>query len=292
MNNKDIFISYSQYMEDIVLAALLQGSKDGFYVDVGANDEEYHSVTKHFYEMGWRGINIEPIPHLFKQFGKKRKRDINLNVAISENEGELNFREYPDHNGLSTLSQESQIENSKLNLPYKDYKVPVRSLKSIFGEYDVKTIDFLKIDVEGYEYEVLKSNDWDKYRPRVICIEANHRSNDWSKFLKNKMYARIINDGLNEYYVSNEEVSLFDNFAEKAAINSHNAIRSHHAQLWTSEVDHLKSLIAARDKEINTLQTDLHAYRRLSLHSKGYLGRLKVVTKGLTTDYIKHKLRR
>ncbi len=147
---KDTFPVYAQYNEDVILGSLLSDVKQGFYIDVGANQEEYHSVTKYFYNKDWNGINIEPIPRLIKSFEKKRPRDINLNTAVSSKKNSLKFREYPEHDGLSTFSKPLK-ENAEL--PHKDYMVAVDSLANILNHYKVGKIDFLKIDVEGYESE-------------------------------------------------------------------------------------------------------------------------------------------
>ncbi|MEK7621060.1 MAG: FkbM family methyltransferase [Patescibacteria group bacterium] len=285
MISKDSFPVFAQYNEDIIIASLLPNIENGFYVDVGANDEEYHSVTKYFYQRGWSGINIEPIPRLLKVFEKKRKRDINLNIAVSEKKGTLKFREYPEHDGFSTLSTESKGEESKLNIPYNDYSVKVDSLENIFSENSIKKIDFLKIDVEGYEFEVLKSNNWEKYRPTVVCIEANHRTDDWSSFLEGYKYELVIYDGLNEYYIAKESSKLFEGFAERAAINSHNGIRNHHFTTWSNDIKHLEGLVSDQDRRIQTIQGELDQERRYSLRNKPYLQRIKVAIKGLVADY-------
>lgn len=252
-----IFTTYSQFHEDIILAALFENKSDGFYVDVGANDEEYHSVTKYFYKKGWHGINIEPIPRLYKKLAKRRLRDINLNCAVSSKGGILKFREYPNHDGLSTFNERAKREYEKLGFPFKDYDVKVVKLSTIFKEHNVEGIDFLKVDVEGYEGEVLRSNDWTKYRPAVICIEANHRDNDWHTVLKSQGYSCFIFDGLNEYYIADEHSGIVDGFAERATILSHNAIKVQHRKLWSNDiktVERLRKHIAWQDTEIARLK--------------------------------------
>ena len=93
MNIDNYQISYSENHEDIILAGFFNKNIRGFYVDVGANHPEDKSITKLFYDMGWDGINIEPIPRLYKLFEKQRTRDINLNIGISDQPGRLTFRE-------------------------------------------------------------------------------------------------------------------------------------------------------------------------------------------------------
>lgn len=268
------FATHAQFNEDIILAALFSNKKKGFYVDVGANDEEYHSVTKYFYKLGWSGINIEPIPRLFKEFEKKRKRDTNLNYAVSSKAGFLKFREYPNHDGLSTFSEKSKRENEALDIPYEDYEVRVDTLTNIFQKFDVKEVDFLKIDVEGYEEEVIKSNDWDRYRPKVVCIEANHRSTNWQAIIKRHNYERVIFDGLNEYYVAKEHKGLLSGFAERAAVLAHNAIRKHHQVDAQKEIKILKTKVDEQEKEIVRLRAIEHQLKSLKFLTKHELNEL------------------
>jgi FkbM family methyltransferase len=97
-------ISFAQNQEDLLLDRAL-GKPNGFYVDVGANDPEIDSVTKLFYDRGWRGINIEPNPVPFRRLAARRPRDINLNVGASNTAGELTFYTVPEGDGWSTFNQ-------------------------------------------------------------------------------------------------------------------------------------------------------------------------------------------
>lgn len=295
MLSPDAEVTYAQYNEDIILGAILHNIDKGYYVDVGANHEEYHSVTKYFYNKGWNGINIEPIPRLIKEFNKKRPRDINLAVAVSNKKGSLELREYPEYDGFSTLSAESKNDPDKKELPYIDYIVPVDTLESIFAEHKVKKIDFLKIDVEGYESEVLQSNNWTKYRPTVICIEANHRISNWANLLLDNRYEKVIFDGLNEYYIAKESADIFKGYAERAAINAHNAIRNHAASMWKQDIQRIKFLenfTEKQDKHIKNIQKTLEDAKHLSFKDRKYLSRLKLTIKGLTVDYARFRLRK
>ena len=196
-------VSYAQNREDLILFVLLHKVKTGFYVDVGANDPVIDSVTKFFYDKGWRGINIEPIPFLYEQISKNRRRDINVNVAVSNKEGVLELREYGHgKHGWSTLSADIKRDHIS-EKDHKDYKVKVTTLRNIFRKYQVKDIDFLKIDVEGFEYEVLSSNDWSKYKPKVIVVEDTYPEK-WLSLLSQVGYQEVYQDGLNRYFVRND----------------------------------------------------------------------------------------
>lgn len=199
-------VYYSQNKEDLILASIFKGQEKGFYVDVGANHPTYDSVTKYFYEKGWNGINIEPIKSFYTLLQIDRPKDTNINIGISSKNGMLNLREYFSEagEGMSTFSDDlkKQYSSSKhwATTSFKDYEVETRMLSQVFEEEDVKSIDFMKIDVEGLEYEVINSNNWTEYRPKFICIESNHIIKDWRPILKANGYELFFNDGLNNYY--------------------------------------------------------------------------------------------
>lgn len=211
----DYIVSYAQNREDIILKAFFEDIEKGFYVDVGAYHPAIASVTKLFYDEGWNGINIEPNQTQFAYFKNSRPRDINLQVGVSDKSGKMKLHEYPL--GQSTFSEKIQDEyiepKAKLKRAHQSYDVDVLTLESIFTTQEVKTINFLKIDVEGFEYEVILGNNWEKYRPQVLCIEADHIIKDWRPLLKKARYDLIFFDGLNEYYVANELPEIAKRFS-------------------------------------------------------------------------------
>lgn len=213
-------VSYAQNREDIILSGFFDKLEKGFYVDVGANHPDTLSITKYFYDQGWSGINIEPNPALYKEIVSQRSRDINLNIGAADKAGELTLREYPGGDGLSTFSEKTQASYQEKGSEYKkntddfvDRVVPVKPLSQIFAENNVETIQFMNVDVEGFEYEVIAGNDWSKFRPQVICIESNHIVKDWRPLLKKANYELLFFDGLNNYYVANECDQIIKNFS-------------------------------------------------------------------------------
>ncbi len=168
------FHSFSQYGDDVIIDRLLENKKNGFYVDVGAYDPIRFSNTMRFYLKGWKGINVEPDFAQFRKIEAVRKKDVNLNIGIASKSGTLTYWQM-NPNTLSTFSEAQAKESIKegFNLT-KKMKIPVMTLASVLEKYAKrKHIDFLSVDVEGFELDVLKSNDWKKFRPRILCIELS-----------------------------------------------------------------------------------------------------------------------
>lgn len=197
-------ISYAQNREDVIIDALLGRPEKGVYVDVGAAHPDEDSVTKYFYEKGWSGVNIDANRKMIDLLTAARKRDINVWVGVGAKKGTMIQRQYLGAYGLSTFSEDMKQQNSEAKeaQAYFDAEIQIDRLDAILKENKIKgTIDFLKIDVEGLEADVIRGNDWKVYRPKVICIEANHRSEAWQGLLKKHEYKIVFYDGLNEYYV-------------------------------------------------------------------------------------------
>ncbi|MBL7826539.1 MAG: FkbM family methyltransferase [Saprospiraceae bacterium] len=168
--------SYSQDGEDVVLASFYEGEKGykGFYVDVGASHPVRFSNTLFFYKRKWQGINIDPTPGSMKPFRWLRQRDINLEFGIGPNSDKLTFYCF-NQPELNTFDAEL-AEKRNTGKPYKIVKtleVPIEPLAAVLDKYlpHNTTIDFMSIDVEGLDLEVLKSNNWEKYLPKFILAE-------------------------------------------------------------------------------------------------------------------------
>jgi FkbM family methyltransferase len=199
---KFLMNSYSQDREDLIIDELLNYKKNGTYIDVGANDIEKFSNTKRFYNKGWRGINIEPDYKNYLKFVQKRPEDINLNLGIGSKKSFMKFYIF-DTDTLSTFSEDS-VEKYK-TLGYKvvgEKDIEVVTLEEVVPKYLGDTpIDFISIDTEGYDLEVLKSNNWEKYRPKLICIENfEGGEEDVKKFLEDNMYQKVKSTRVNSIY--------------------------------------------------------------------------------------------
>jgi FkbM family methyltransferase len=169
--------SYSQEGEDRIAAALLglnEPREPGFYVDVGAHHPERYSNTFLFYSQGWNGINIDAMPGSMRGFQVERPRDINIEAAISDETSVLTFYEFnePALNGFSKELAIARNEYRTWRL-IRESEIKTKPLRDLLGEHLPKgrAIDFMSVDVEGLDLRVLKSNDWQKYRPAVVMVE-------------------------------------------------------------------------------------------------------------------------
>ena len=208
-------LSYAQNREDVLLNRLFPAGYVGFYIDVGANHPVNGSVTAHFYHArGWRGINVEP-SGVFTSLERDRPRDVNLNLAVSCERGEATFHEFPEGTGVSTLDpQLARSAQDKFSFPCQSRTVTVDTLASICDRFAPARIDFLSIDVEGHERQVIQGGDWRRFRPRVVVAEATrphgtepcHQT--WEPLLLEADYLFASFDGLNRYYVRAEDRDL------------------------------------------------------------------------------------
>lgn len=188
--------SYSQYCEDLILDRLTGYKAKGFYVDVGANDPVRFSNTKKFYDRGWAGINIDPNPYCYKLLKAMRPRDINLNIGIGEASATLPFYDFLETE-ISTFSADRAIKVQNEGYTLRQViDVPMKPLAEVLK--DVKHIDFLSIDAEDQNFEVLKSHDW-KVKPTVICIE-NDTDHDYEGYLKQYGYKKVATTLLNSFF--------------------------------------------------------------------------------------------
>lgn len=149
-----IFISYAQNQEDVMLYRALRDVKQGFYIDVGAQDPVLNSVTKAFYDRGWNGINIEPITEYFQKLQLERPHDTNLATAVAREAGVVDFFEVTDKR-LSTTSVDYARRHAEAGYQVERREVPCATLDQICAGCSVTTVHFLKIDVGGAEREAL-----------------------------------------------------------------------------------------------------------------------------------------
>ncbi len=169
-------IYYSQEGEDIILEKYFERQKSGFYIDIGAYHPFRFSNTYKLYLRGWYGINIDANPEGIDLCKKYRSRDISINAVIALDEREYTYYRFkhPAHNTISDRESEQKIKNGKVLLSRE--RVTSKPLSLVLSPFiqKIKKIDYLNIDVEGKDLEVLESFPWDTYHPGLIGIETGN----------------------------------------------------------------------------------------------------------------------
>jgi len=167
-------LSYAQEGEDLVLARLFGNQvESGFFVDIGAHHPVRYSNTYYFYRRGWTGLNVDALPGTAKLFRRMRPKDITVECGIGAKEGFLTYFAFNEP-ALNTFSEQEAAK--KNHPPYhviNKLQLPVMTLAQLLDQRLPKgrMIDFMTVDTEGLDYEVIASNDWDRYRPKVLLVE-------------------------------------------------------------------------------------------------------------------------
>lgn len=210
-------ISYAQNMEDIMLWRATAEVEAGFYIDIGAQSPDIDSVSRFFYENGWRGIHVEPMAEYAAQLRAARPDETVIEAAAAEHRGTLTFYAMSD-TGLSTLDPIIADQHRASGFAVTETTVPVITLDDIFADVTAPAVHWLKIDVEGAERLVLLGWKTSTVRPWVVVVEstlplADKQSFDsWDPLILDKGYRFVYFDGLNRYYVSDERADLADRF--------------------------------------------------------------------------------
>jgi FkbM family methyltransferase len=249
-----IFISYAQNHEDVMLYRALRDVKQGFYIDIGAQDPVIDSVTKAFYDRGWRGINIEPNEEYFHKLENERPHDLNLATAVGSEAGVISFYEVA-HTGLSTTSAEYAQRYTDSGYQVEDREVPCTTLDRVCADCGVATVHFLKIDVEGAERAVLQGFSFDTVRPWLVVVEATEPNADhevfteWEDLLLDHRYRFVYFDGINRFYAAEEHADLAQYFSRPP--NFFDQYVSY--QLWRTRAELDEVQAAERNALVNSL---------------------------------------
>lgn len=245
-------ISYSQNQEDVVLYRLVQLVPEGFYVDVGAAHPVLDNVTYALYLAGWRGINIEPMKREADLLREVRLRDITCEVAAGDTHGSMTLFAAPlDNRGATTADKELVDAYERNGQSFDAFDVEVVRLDEILEHNKIEVIHILKIDVEGFEREVLKGSSIEKYRPWVLVIEATRPNSTvdvsagWEKLVLDAGYVKTLFDGLNKFYVRNDMPDLAELMSTPANVFD---------QWKTSEVADLTQQSVALQERISKME--------------------------------------
>jgi FkbM family methyltransferase len=210
-------VSYSQRFEDLYLGCCFPNQRDGFYIDIGAGHPVYDNVSFASYLRGWQGIAVEPNPWLSQLGGGVRPRDRNIRSLVGANEGTASFHLVNEYHGLSTMiADHARKAQSEFGKASEVMDVPVTTLRALCEQHAPASFEFLKIDVEGAEEDVIKGGDWTRFRPKVVVVEAlapyslAPAWDSWEPTLTRHGYRYARFDSLNRYYVAEEETGIID----------------------------------------------------------------------------------
>lgn len=210
--SSESFVSYAQNREDVVLFRALGQLGTGRYIDVGANDPTEDSVTRAFYDRGWRGITVEPVAADAARQRAERPGDIVVEAAATDHDGgTVEFFSVADSR-LSTLVGEVGQVHSQHGWEVERVLVASRRLDSVLAEHGWADgdIHFLSVDTEGAEAEVLRGLDLHRFRPWVLVIEATRPQSTepshqaWEQLVTSAGYRFVLFDGLSRFYVADE----------------------------------------------------------------------------------------
>lgn len=207
-------LSYCQNLEDYHLWLALGQDGPGVYVDIGAGHPIADNVSMWFYERGWQGLVVEPQSALAGLYPFVRPRDRLYEGLVGRTEGTTEFFAFPRLHGLSTTVAAQADAYRQHGDVAQRITMPVKTLATLCREHALDRIDFLKIDVEGAEADVLAGNDWRRYRPKIIVAEAYDLSTQngvydtWEPILLEAGYRFRLDDTLNRFYVAEEHADV------------------------------------------------------------------------------------
>lgn len=275
---------YSQNFEDVLLARCFANQDNGFYVDVGAQHEEADSVTRHFYDSGWSGINIEPVSEFAEMF-ECRNRDQTICCAAGSQEGTMPMA-VSLASGLSSFDQANAAKTASMGLLTETRQIRIRPLNSILAELGLaeKNFEFLKVDVEGFELEVIKGIDLDRYRPRIVLCEVTepNTSNKTSDFdelcreIESYRYIKLYFDGLNQWWGAAEACEeLSRHFVLPPGVMDSTTLTPYSGTLARKQLREASEVQRQTNEHVAELHRELHdLHRRLQEAEKS----LSVIT--------------
>lgn len=202
--------SYAQNFEDVLLHRALRDVERGHYVDVGAGHPVHHNVTKLFYDAGWSGANVEPLPDMAAELDRRRPRDLTVQAAASDSGADsVELAVIDQWDELSTIDPSRQAELTAEGRAVTRIPVPVVTLDEVVARLGAEELHFLKVDVEGAELSVLRSLDLGRTRPWIILAEVVSGGSDGPRVelrshLTGARYRHAYFDGLNDFFVAEE----------------------------------------------------------------------------------------
>ncbi|TQX86908.1 MULTISPECIES: FkbM family methyltransferase [unclassified Rhizobium] len=304
-----MFVSYAQNFEDAMLWRALKHIESGFYIDIGAQDPVIDSVSRGFYEVGWRGIHVEPTSEYASRLRENRPDEAVLQNAVGDGIGSIRFFEFPE-TGLSTGNSLVAEQHKSRGFRCQEIEVDLISLDALFDRNKTKQIHWMKIDVEGMEGTVLASWAENLARPWIVVIESTEplsteRSEpSWQSQLIDRNYELCYFDGLNCYFVHQDHLELkvafdtppnvFDDFSLSGTATSlisavmKNRLAEVQAEAAVREVGLLEQLSDCRDREVEIQQVLSESRRQAMDRERDLLQELESIRE--YNSSLKHSL--
>jgi len=214
--------TYSMHGEDLVVKEYFKNVNNGFYIDIGCYHPLQHNNTMLLYKKGWTGINVDVSDFSIKLFNFCRPKDLNLNIAVSSKNEDVNLYYQKNLSQLSTLvkSQSKIVFQGKI----KERKILSKTLTNLLDTsiYKNKKIDFLDLDIEGADFDVLKSLDFSRYQPRLISVEILSKNMNMEK----KNFIEI-----NSKAIEKSEIYIF-------------LVKKNYKKIWSGIYNHIFELVS------------------------------------------------
>jgi FkbM family methyltransferase len=267
-------LSYAQNLEDYHLSLAFAGQQAGTYIDIGGGHPVAGSVSFWFYERGWSGVVVEPQEPLALLHQQVRPRDTIVRGLIGRESGSATLFAVERLHALSTTVQAHADNARDLGAAVRPVTVRAMTLAELFAAHDLETVDFLKIDVEGAEADVIAGGDWRRHRPKVVVVEAiTPLSNEpawhrWEETLLGHGYRFALFDSLNRFYVAEEYPDILTRLPSQRAA-------------WDS-VQHMYEIGRAGE---NAAHPD---HQLASALVQGFLARLPQLTPELLASLLDH----
>lgn len=263
-------VSYAQNFEDVILWRALKHVAQGCYIDIGANDPVVDSVSLAFYERGWRGVHVEPMPEYAIKLRAARLDETVIEAAIGEGSKPTELFSFAG-TGLTTSLPRNAAQHRVAGHSDTALLVPTRSLASVFDEIGPRAIHWLKIDVEGMERDVLASWNNNPARPWIVIIESTlpnspvENVEDFESLILARGYGMVYFDGLNRFYLHQDHANIRPafgpgpNYFDHFALTEHSAfVQPLRARLQALEAES-QDRRANHDSLINTMHKALAA---------------------------------
>jgi FkbM family methyltransferase len=268
------FTSYAQNFEDVMLWRALSHIERGFYIDIGAQDPIVDSVSLAFHEHGWHGVHVEPTPHYAEMLRQQRPGDTVIQAAVGNDATVFQFFEIPG-TGISTAVAAIAAQHREIGYEIHEILVPCITLSAIFDVVKEPEIHWLKIDVEGFERQVLKSWGTSTARPWIVVVESTlpltqiETQGSWENIIIAYGYSPVYFDGLNRYYVSDAHSEIkaafrmppnyFDGFALSGTSGA-----PFHKLIEARNQEHERLLLAETDRIRRELEVSTNRERELA----------------------------